>query len=151
VNAYTSFDETVYMLDVPTDRDGVVARGFEALSDFAGGIVLDGDEIDRERGVVLEEWRGRLGAGTRMQQPQLDALFGESRYADRVPIGTPEILKSFPADRLRDFYRDHYRPDRMAVVVVGDIDPGEAEALVRKYFEPLQARGPAQREVYGIP
>src|SRR5687768_11034140 len=101
VNAYTSFDETVYMLDVPTDRDGVVTRGFEALSDFAGGITLDPAEIDRERGVVLEEWRGRLGVATRMQDPQLKALFGASRYVERVPIGTPEILKSFPAARLR--------------------------------------------------
>jgi zinc protease len=151
VNAYTSFDETVYMLDVPTERDGVVARGFEALSDFAGGITLDGEEIDRERGVVLEEWRGRLGAGTRMQQPQLDALFGESRYADRVPIGTPETLKSFPAGRLRDFYRDHYRPDRMAVIVAGDIDVAEAEGLVRKYFGSIPAAAPGQRQVHAIP
>ncbi len=151
VNAYTSFDETVYMLDVPTNREGVVTRGFEALSDFAGGIALDAAEIDRERGVVLEEWRGRLGAGTRMQQPQLEALFGESRYADRVPIGTPEILKGFPAGRLRDFYRDHYRPDRMAVIVVGDIELVEADALVRKYFDPLPAAPASQRQVHGIP
>src|SRR5688572_17139922 len=75
VNAYTSYDETVYMLDVPTDREGVLDRGFEALSDFAGGLTLDPVEIDRERGVVIEEWRGRLGAGTRMQEPQLKALF----------------------------------------------------------------------------
>ena len=127
VNAYTSFDETVYMLDVPTDRAGTLTRGFEALSDFAGGVTLDTAEIDRERGVVIEEWRGRLGAGTRMQEPQLKALFGDSRYVNRIPIGTPEVLKSFPAERLRQFYRDHYRPGRMAVIVVGDIDPAEIE------------------------
>ena len=85
VNAYTSFDETVYMLDVPTEKPGVLERGFEALSDFAGGLTLDPAEIDRERGVVIEEWRGRLGAGTRMQEPQLKALFGASRYIDRLP------------------------------------------------------------------
>ncbi len=151
VNAYTSFDETVYMLDVPTDRPGVVTRGFEALSDFAGGITLDAAEIDRERGVVLEEWRGRLGAGTRMQDAQMRALFGASRYVDRVPIGTPEILKSFPAERLRDFYRDNYRPDRMAVVVVGDLDVAEAEALVRKYFGSIPAQPAAARPVHEIP
>jgi hypothetical protein len=95
---------------------------FEALSDFAGGLTLDPVEIDRERGVVIEEWRGRLGAGTRMQEPQMKALFGASRYIDRLPIGTPEILKSFPAQRLRDFYQAQYRPDRMAVIVVGDIE-----------------------------
>ena len=125
VNAYTSFDETVYMLDVPTDREGALTRGFEALSDFAGGVTFDTAEIDRERGVVIEEWRGRLGAGTRMQEPQLKALFGDSRYVNRIPIGTPEVLKSFSAERLRQFYRDHYRPGRMAVIVVGDIDPAE--------------------------
>ena len=151
VNAYTSFDETVYMLDVPTDRPGVLNRGFEALSDFAGGITLDPAEIDRERGVVIEEWRGRLGAGTRMQEPQLKAMFGASRYIERLPIGTPEILKSFPAQRLRDFYRDHYRPERMAVVVAGDIDAVEIEGLIAKHFGPLAAGPRAPRPPSPIP
>jgi zinc protease len=150
VNAYTSFDETVYMLDVPTDRPGTMTRGFEALSDFAGGVTLDTAEIDRERGVVIEEWRGRLGAGTRMQEPQLKALFGDSRYANRIPIGTPETLKSFPPERLRQFYRDHYRPGRMAVIVVGDIEPGEIEGLIKQYFSSLEPGG-APRTVYPIP
>ena len=98
VNAYTSFDETVYMLDVPTDKPGVLNRGFEALSDFAGGASLTDEEIDRERGVVIEEWRGRLGAGTRLQQPQMDALFGaNSKYAQRLPIGLPEIIRTVQA------------------------------------------------------
>ncbi len=143
VNAYTSFDETVYMLDVPTDRPGTLTRGFEALSDFAGGIALDTAEIDRERGVVIEEWRGGLGAGTRMQEPQLKALFGDSRYVNRLPIGTPEVLKSFPPDRIRQFYRDHYRPGRMAVIVVGDIDPAEIERLITQHFSSLQPGGAA--------
>jgi zinc protease len=151
VNAYTSFDETVYMLDVPTQRAGVLERGFEALSDFAGGLTLDPGEIDRERGVVIEEWRGRLGAGTRMQEPQLKALFGASRYIDRLPIGTPEILKSFPARRLRDFYETNYRPDRMAVIVVGDIEVAAGEALVRKNFTSMPARPAATRPLYEIP
>jgi zinc protease len=151
VNAYTSYDETVYMLDVPTDREGVLARGFEALSDFAGGIALEDREIDRERGVVIEEWRGRQGAATRMQQPQIDALYGDSRYANRLPIGTPEILKSFPADRLRRFYRDYYRPDRMAIIVVGDIDPASIEKMVQDAFSPLRAMPPAERVVYPVP
>jgi len=150
VNAYTSFDETVYMLDVPTDRPGTLTRGFEALSDFAGGVTLDTTEIDRERGVVIEEWRGRLGAGTRMQEPQLKALFGDSRYVNRIPIGTPEVLKSFPPERLRQFYRDHYRPGRMAVMVVGDIDPAEIERLITQHFSSLQPGG-APRTVYPIP
>jgi zinc protease len=151
VNAYTSFDETVYMLDVPTEKPGVLERGFEALSDFAGGLTLDPAEIDRERGVVIEEWRGRLGAGTRMQEPQLKALFGASRYIDRLPIGTPEILKGFPAQRLRDFYQNQYRPDRMAVIVVGDIEVAAAEALVRKNFSGMPSRPAATRPVHEIP
>jgi zinc protease len=151
VNAYTSFDETVYMLEVPTDREGLLTRGFEALSDFAGGATLDDSEIDRERGVVIEEWRGRQGAGTRMQGVQMEGLFGESRYVDRIPIGLPELLKTVPAQRVRDFYRDFYRPDRMAVIVVGDIEPAAAEALIRTHFGPLPARPPAPRTVYPVP
>jgi zinc protease len=151
VNAYTSFDETVYMLNVPTNRSGVVTRGLEALSDFAGGVTLDTAEIDKERGVVIEEWRGRLGASTRMQEPQMKALFGGSRYVDRVPIGLPEVLKSFPAQRLRDFYREFYRPDRMALIVVGDVDVEDIEAEIRKQFGGLRAATPGPRTVYPIP
>jgi zinc protease len=151
VNAYTSFDETVYMLEVPTDRDDVVRRGLEALSDFAGGIALETSEIDRERGVVIEEWRGRQGAGTRMQDVEMRALFGESRYTERNPIGLPETLKTFPAARLRDFYRDFYRADRMAVVAVGDFDPDRMEAMIRENFGSLPTRAPATRQVYPVP
>ena len=151
VNAYTSYDETVYMLDVPTDREGVLTRGVEALSDFAGGDTLDDQEIDKERGVVIEEWRGRLGAGTRMQEPQMKALYGASKYADREPIGLPEILQTFPAQRLRDFYRDYYRADRMGVVIVGDFDADAVEKLVRDEFGALPARPPAERPISPIP
>jgi zinc protease len=151
VNAYTSFDETVYMLNVPTDRSGVLTRGFEALSDFAGGISLIPAEIERERGVVIEEWRGRLGASERMQEPQIRAMFGMSRYADRLPIGTPESLKTFTPERLRAFYDDHYRPDRMAVIVAGDIDPEEIEKQIAQHFGGLKARGNTTRATHAIP
>lgn len=139
VNASTSFDETIYMLDVPTDREGYVDRGLLALRDFASGISLLPDEVDKERGVVIEEWRGRLGAGSRITDQQLPVIFRGSRYADRLPIGTPEILKSFPRERLVDFYRRWYRPDRMAIIVVGDIDPDEAQKLVEKRFGSIPA------------
>lgn len=134
VNASTSFDETIYMLDVPTDRDGFVERGLLALRDFAAGILLLEEEVDKERGVVLEEWRGRLGASMRLTEQQLPVLLQGSRYAIRLPIGTPEIIKGAPRERLQAFYDTWYRPDRMAVVVVGDIDPAQAEALVRSRF-----------------
>ncbi len=150
VNAYTSFDETVYMLELPTDRDEVLVRGLDALSDFAGGISLETSEIDRERGVVIEEWRGRQGAGTRMEAAQMRALFGDSKYPDRVPIGLPDVLKTFPAPRLRDFYRDFYRPDRMAVVAVGDFDPERIEALIREHFGTLPAAASGSRTLYPV-
>lgn len=137
VNAYTSFDETVYMLDVPTDRPGYVDRGLTALHDFAAGMKLLPEEIEKERGVVIEEWRGRLGAGSRLTDKQLPVLLAQSRYAERLPIGTPEVLKSAPRQRLVDFYEKWYRPDQMAVVVVGDVAAAEAEAMVRKHFGSL--------------
>ncbi len=137
VNASTSFDETIYMLDVPTDREGYVDKALLALRDFAGGASLTTEEIDRERGVVLEEWRGRLGASARITDQQLPVIFFGSRYADRLPIGLPETLKSFPPDRVRDFYRTWYRADRMAVVVSGDLPVDEAERLLRARFADL--------------
>ncbi|MEQ1575774.1 MAG: pitrilysin family protein [Vicinamibacterales bacterium] len=152
LNAYTSYDETVYMIDVPTDRDGVLGRGFQVLADFAGGMTLDPREIDKERGVVLEEWRGRLGVGSRVQTIQEPVLYGQSRYAERLPIGLPEVLRTFTPQRLAEFYRANYRPERMGVIVVGDIDPAAAEQLIRQYFEGLRGRGPAApRVVYPIP
>jgi zinc protease len=127
------------MLDVPTDRDGYVDKGLLALRDFAGGASLTGEEIDKERGVVLEEWRGRLGASSRVTDQQLPILFAGSRYADRLPIGLPDTLRTFPHERLRAFYRTWYRADRMAVVVAGDLSLDEAERLVRQRFSDLPA------------
>ena len=91
------------------------------LHDFAAGISLLPEEVEKERGVVLEEWRGRLGAGSRLTDKQLPVIFQGSRYAERLPIGLPEILKNAPRERLLAFYEKWYRPDNMAVVVVGDL------------------------------
>jgi zinc protease len=137
VNAYTSFDETVFMFQLPTDKEGVVEKGIQALADFAGGLTLDPKEIDQERGVVIEEWRGGLGAGSRLRDQQIPVLYYESKYAERLPIGKPEILKSFPPERLRAFYTKWYRPDRMAAVAVGDFDVPAMEALIKKEFGSL--------------
>ena len=137
VNAYTSFDETVYMFQLPTDKEGLVEKGLQALADFAGGISLDPKEIEKERGVVIEEWRGGLGAGSRLRDQQVPVLFYESKYAERLPIGKPEVLKAFPPERLRAFYTKWYRPDRMAVVAVGDIQVADIEALIKKEFGAL--------------
>ncbi len=140
VNAYTSFDETVYMLEVPTDRPELLTRGMQALSDFAGRATMKSSEIEKERGVVLEEWRLGRGAQERIQRQQWPLVFHKSRYAERLPIGKPEILKQAPAARLRDYYREWYTPDRMAVVAVGDIEPDRMEALIREHFRDLRAR-----------
>jgi zinc protease len=142
VNAYTSFDETVYMLDLPTDKPEIVAKGLTALADYAGGLTLSKEEIDKERGVVIEEWRGRLGAGTRIRDKQFPILFYQSRYAERIPIGKPEILRTAPPERLRAFYDTWYRPDRMAVIAVGDIDATELEKNITATFGGLKARAP---------
>src|SRR5918993_2697479 len=139
VNASTSFDETIYMLDIPTDRPGYVEKGLLVLHDFADGISLLPEEVEKERGVVLEEWRGRLGAGSRLTDKQLPVIFQGSRYAERLPIGLPEILKTAPRERLVAFYEKWYRPDNMAVVVVGDIPVDQAEKLVRETFGKIPA------------
>jgi len=151
INASTGYDQTVYRIDVPVDREDAFARALDALGDFAGRTTFDAQEVERERGVVVEEWRGRLGAASRIEEPRLAALFGQSKYAVRRPIGTSDSLQTFSLARLRDFYRDHYRPDRMAVVVVGDIEPIATEALVRSQFLD-QPRGPdAARPVNPVP
>ena len=152
VNAQTGFDDTIYMFQLPTDRPEIVAKGMQALADFAGGMTLDPKEIDKERGVVLEEWRGGLGAGSRLRDQQIPVLFYQSKYAERLPIGKPEILKSFPAAELRAFYTKWYRPDRMAVVVVGDLDPAAVEASIKREFGALaKAEGPAPDRTYPVP
>ncbi len=146
VNAYTSFEETVYMLDLPSDKPEIVEKGLVALADYAGGLTLDPKEIDKERGVVIEEWRGSLGAGSRIRDKQIPVLYYHSRYAERLPIGKPDILRTFTPERLRAFYDTWYRPDRMAVVVVGDMDPQTLEASVEAAFSPVTARSAASAE-----
>lgn len=152
VNASTSFDETIYMLDIPTDRPGYVDRGMLVLHDFAAGLSLLPDEVEKERGVVLEEWRGRLGAGSRLTDKQLPVIFQGSRYAERLPIGLPEVLRTAPRERLVAFYQKWYRPDHMAVVVVGDLPAAEAEQLVQKHFGVIPAAtGAASSVNAGVP
>lgn len=152
VNAYTGFEETVYMLELPTDRRELIDRGVVALADFAGGLSLDAEQVDKERGVVIEEWRGRLGAGSRVRDKEVPVIYAKSRYPDRLPIGKPEILRRAPAARLRAFYDTFYRPDRVAVIVVGDIDVAQVETAIRDAFGPLTARAPeAPRGSHVVP
>jgi zinc protease len=152
INASTSFDETIYMLRVPTDDPEVLATAFQILEDWAHQVTFTGEEIDKERGVVLEEWRLGLGARSRMLDQQLPVILKDSRYAERLPIGDPEVLRTFPHERLTDFYRTWYRPELMAVVAVGDFDPAVVEGLIRTHFSGLQADPEApERPEFGVP
>jgi len=143
LNAYTSWDETVYTLEVPTDDQEFVGKGFDILRDWSGAITFDPVEVDKERGVVLEEWRLGLGAGRRLFDKHVKQMFKGSRYADRVVIGLPETLKHAPRDTLVRYYKDWYRPDMMAVIVVGDFEDAAAieREIVAKFGD---LKNPAQ-------
>ncbi|HZV71446.1 MAG TPA: insulinase family protein [Saprospiraceae bacterium] len=141
LNAYTSFDETVYMLQVRTDLEDQFDKGMLILRDWAGEVSFDDNEIDKERGVVISEWRSGLSPDQRMSQKSLPLEYYKSRYAERLPIGHPDTVRNAKYDAVRRFYRDWYRPDLMAVVVVGDIDPVKVEAQIISQFGDLT--GPA--------
>src|SRR3989441_1812349 len=143
VNAYTSFDETVFMLDLPTDKPDIVAKGLTALADFAGGLTLDAREVDKERGVVTEEWRGGLGATSRVRDKQIPILYYQPRYAESLPIGKPDVIRTAPVERLRAFYDTWYRPERMAVIAIGDVEPQQIEDAIKSSFGAVKARAAA--------
>ncbi len=152
LNAYTSFDETVYMLTVPTDKPGAIDRALLILEDWAHNVSFDPAEIEKERGVVMEEWRLGRGAGSRMRDKEFPIMFKGSRYADRLPIGKPEIIQGGKPERLKKFYTDWYRPDLMAVVAVGDFDKAAIEKLVTAHFASIPAAtNPRSRPTYDIP
>jgi len=151
LNAYTSYDETVYILPVPTGRKIDVEQAFTILEDWAHGLRLDGADIDKEREIVLEELRLHKGVGERLNKALMPKLFNGSRYAERDPIGTDDSIRNFKPEALRRFYRDWYRPDLMAVVAVGDADPSEIERLVKAHFgglaNPAKERARAYPEI----
>jgi zinc protease len=153
LNAYTSFDETVYILPVPTEKPEVIEKSFQILEDWASTVAFENAEIDKERGVVLEESRLGKGADDRMEKITLPKIFAGSKYANRLPIGQESILKNFKYDVIKRFYKDWYRPDLMAVIVVGDIDPAVAEAHIIKHFSklknPAKPRPRASAEIPG--
>jgi zinc protease len=152
INAYTSFDETVYMLQLPTDDTILVEKGFQVMEDWAHNNLLDDKEIDKERGIIVEEWRLGLGAQDRMRKKFFPVIFRNSRYADRLPIGKVEVIENFKHDVLKDFYRDWYRPDLQAVIVVGDIDPVKVEAQIKAHFSGItNPENQKERISYDIP
>lgn len=152
LNAYTSFDETVFILPIPTDTARIVDQAFTILEDWAHGQTFDPKEVAAERGVVREEWRGGRGAGERMLQQWLPIAFKGSRYAERLPIGTEASIMAATPEKLRAFYDAWYRPDLMAVLAVGDFDPDAIEAKIRQHFSKLKKPANAPpRPMYDVP
>ena len=139
LNARTTFDDTVYELEVPTDKKTFIDKGLDILHDWAGDVSYDPAEVDKERGVVLEEWRLGRGAQQRLFDKEAPVVFKGSRYAVRLPIGLPEVIQKAPRDKLYQFYKDWYRPDLMAVIAVGDFDdPGAIEQAIQTRFGDLK-------------
>jgi zinc protease len=138
LNAYTSFDQTVYELEVPTDDKHFLSRGLDVLRDWASEVTYDPAEVERERGVVLEEWRLGRGANQRLFDKQAKVLFAGTRYADRLTIGLDSVIKTAPREALLRFYKDFYRPDLMSVIVGGDVEPKWIEQEIATRFSGLK-------------
>lgn len=152
VNAYTNFDETVYMLEVPTDTTEMVETAFQILEDWAHLLKFDEEEIDKERGVVGEEWRLGRGAQMRMLDKQLPVLFKGSKYAERLTIGKKAVIDTCHYETLKRFYADWYRPGLMAVIAVGDFDPKWIKGLLDEHFASLSSpESPRAKPVVEVP
>ena len=151
-NAATSFDDTQYTLRVPTDSPAVLDRALLVLEDWAHGATFDQSAIERQRGIVLSEWRLHLGAEERTQDKIRRVQLDGSRYADRPPIGDPGIIERAQREQLTRFYRDWYRPDLMAVIVVGDVDRDAVVAMIKAHFSSLTAPSPKRpRPAFDVP
>lgn len=148
LNAYTGFDETVYILPIPTDNPANIKKGFQILEDWAHNVSYLDEDIMEERAIILEESRSGKGAEDRMFRKIYPKLFEGSRYAERLPIGIDSIIKTFKPDVIRRFYQDWYRPNLMAVVVIGDIDPNVAEGLVKKHFAGIPNPVKSRKRIY---
>lgn len=152
LNAYTSFDETVYMLQVRTDSTELFDKGMLVIKDWASGVTFEDEEIDKERGVVESEWRTRLSADQRMQNEYFPVMYQNSQYASRLPIGDPDIINNASYETVKRYYKDWYRPDLMAVIVVGDIDVEAVEQQVKEMFGSIPAHpNPRERKVFDVP
>ncbi|MBQ4822702.1 insulinase family protein [Aquimarina sp. MMG016] len=152
LNAYTSFDQTVYILPIPSDDPEKLEKGFQILEDWAHNAELTEEAIDGERGVVLEEYRLGQGAQQRMLQKYLPLIAYNSKYSERLPIGTKEVLENFKYEDVRRFYKDWYRPDLMSVIAVGDLDVATLEKKIKDHFTGLKMpENPKKREYFDTP
>src|SRR6058998_358301 len=152
INAFTSFDETVYMITIPTDTAVIVDKGFQILSEWAHDVAFEPSQIAKERPVVIEEWRLGQGAENRMQNKWFPVLFQGSRYGERIPIGLKSVLESYKPPTLRRFYDTWYRPDLMAVVAVGDFHKKQIEDIIQRYLGAIpRATSPKPRPLFPVP
>lgn len=152
LNAYTSVEETVYNIDNVPAREGAIDSCLLILHDWSNSLSLDGNEIDKERGVIHQEWRMRNTGMTRVLVKHLEKLMSDSRYGRRFPIGLMEVVDEFPHDTLRAYYHKWYRPDLQGIIVVGDINVDQIESKIQKLFEPIKVQQPvAKREYYSVP
>jgi len=140
LNAYTGFDETVYLFPLPTLKQNVVSQGLQILRDWAGDVIFDKVEIDQERGVILEEKRASNSLGKRSMAKILPLTTNNSRYGSRMPIGTDEVLRGFKREDIINFYETWYRPDRQAIIIVGDIDVDKIEQIIEEKFSDLKVK-----------
>ena len=139
LNAYTSIDKTVYNIsNVPTTREGIIDSCLLILYDWADGLLLEQEEIDKERGVIHEEWRLRTSAQMRMLERDLPKLYPGSKYGYRMPIGLMEIIDNFERSFLQQYYEKWYRPDNQAIIVVGDVDVDKIEQKIKDLFSPIE-------------
>jgi zinc protease len=153
LNAYTGFNQTVYQLPLPTDSAEVFKKGFDILANWAGHVSFDHEEIDQERGVIIEEDRQRgKNAQERMSKQLLPVLLANSRYAERLPIGKIEVLQKFEYETIKRFYKDWYRPNLQAIIAVGDFEVNEVEELIKQNFSDLKnPESERPREQYTVP
>jgi zinc protease len=152
VNGGTSFDQTLYALTLPTDREGLLAQGLDVLRDIAQNVTFEPSDVEHERGIILEERRVRLGANTRARDERNPVLLAGSRYAVRDPIGLPETIRTASVATLRRFYDDWYRPNLMGVVAVGDFDAKAVEqAIVERFASLVNPPAPRLRPVFTVP
>ena len=152
LNAYTAIDETVYNINnVPVTKEGAIDSCLWILHDWADGLLLEETEIDKERGVIHEEWRQRTSANMRMTEQILPIVFPDSRYGKRLPIGLMSVVDSFPYQALRDYYEKWYRPDLQGIVIVGDIDVDQMEKKIKKIFSKIKrVKNGAERIYYPV-
>ena len=149
INAYTSFDETVYYLsNVPLVREGILDSALLILHDWANEIALEGEEIESERGVIREEWRTRGGAQSRLWEKMLPVMYKDSKYANRLPIGSIDVINNFKHQEIKDYYEKWYRPDLQGIIIVGDFDLDKVEEKVKTLFSKIKMPADAAERVY---